>query len=154
MDPSGDSIAIRVVIIIILLGLSAFFSSSETALTTVNKIRIRTLAEGGNKSAQWVMKLSENQGRMLSAILIGNNVVNLSASSMLTVLVTEIFGNKAAGAATGVLTLLILIFGEITPKTMATLEAERYSLRVGHMIHILMTVLTLSLIHISEPTRP
>ena len=142
MAPSGDSIAIRVVIIIILLGLSAFFSSSETALTTVNKIRIRTLAEGGNKSAQWVMKLSENQGRMLSAILIGNNVVNLSASSMLTVLVTEIFGNKAAGAATGVLTLLILIFGEITPKTMATLEAERYSLRVGHMIHILMTVLT------------
>ena len=66
MAPSGDSIAIRVVIIIILLGLSAFFSSSETALTTVNKIRIRTLAEGGNKSAQWVMKLSENQGRMLS----------------------------------------------------------------------------------------
>ena len=98
MDPSGDSIAIRVVIIIILLGLSAFFSSSETALTTVNKIRIRTLAEGGSKSAQWVMKLSENQGKMLSAILIGNNVVNLSASSMLTVLVTEIFGNKAAGA--------------------------------------------------------
>ena len=142
MDPSGDSIAIRVVIIIILLGLSAFFSSSETALTTVNKIRIRTLAEGGSKSAQWVMKLSENQGKMLSAILIGNNVVNLSASSMLTVLVTEIFGNKAAGAATGVLTLLILIFGEITPKTMATLDAERYSLRVGHMIHILMTVLT------------
>ena len=142
MDPSGDSIAIRVVIIIILLGLSAFFSSSETALTTVNKIRIRTLAEGGSKSAQWVMKLSENQGKMLSAILIGNNVVNLSASSMLTVLVTEIFGNKAAGAATGVLTLLILIFGEITPKTMATLDAERYSLRVGHVIHILMTVLT------------
>ena len=88
------------------------------------------------------MKLSENQGKMLSAILIGNNVVNLSASSMLTVLVTEIFGNKAAGAATGVLTLLILIFGEITPKTMATLDAERYSLRVGHVIHILMTVLT------------
>ena len=90
MDPSGDSIAIRVVIIIILLGLSAFFSSSETALTTVNKIRIRTLAEGGSKSAQWVMKLSEeSRERLLSAILIGNNVVNLSASSMLTVLVTE-----------------------------------------------------------------
>ena len=68
MAPSGDSIAIRVVIIIILLGLSAFFSSSETALTTVKKIRIRTLAEGGNKTAQWVMKQSENQGRMLSAI--------------------------------------------------------------------------------------
>ena len=101
MEPSGDSIAIRLVVIIILLGLSAFFSSSETALTTVNKIRIRTLAEAGNQSAVWVMKLGEDQGRMLSAILIGNNVVNLSASSMLTVLATEVFGSRAAGAATG-----------------------------------------------------
>lgn len=80
MDPAGDTIAIRIVIILILLGLSAFFSSSETALTTVNKIRIRTLAESGDKAAIWVMKLSENQSKMLSAILIGNNVVNLSAS--------------------------------------------------------------------------
>lgn len=142
MNPSGDSIAVRMIIIVILLGLSAFFSSSETALTTVNKIRMRNLADGGNKSAKWVLRLSENQGKMLSAILIGNNVVNLSASSMLTVLVTEIFGNKAAGAATGVLTILILIFGEITPKTMASLEAERYSLRVAHLIFLLMTVLT------------
>ncbi|MGN0372285.1 MAG: HlyC/CorC family transporter [Enterocloster sp.] len=142
MDPSGDTIAIRLVIIIILLGLSAFFSSAETALTTANKIRIRTLAEAGDKAAVWVMKLSENQGKMLSAILIGNNVVNLSASSMLTVLVTEIFGNRAAGAATGVLTLLILIFGEITPKTIATLEAEKNALRFGHVIYVLMTLLT------------
>ena len=142
MNPSGDSIAVRMIIIVILLGLSAFFSSSETALTTVNKIRMRNLADGGNKSAKWVLRLSENQGKLLSAILIGNNVVNLSASSMLTVLVTEIFGNRAAGAATGVLTILILIFGEITPKTMASLEAERYSLRVAHLIFLLMTVLT------------
>lgn len=142
MDPSGDTIAIRLVVIVILLGLSAFFSSSETALTTVNKIRIRNLAESGDKSALWVMKLSENQGKMLSAILIGNNVVNLSASSMLTVLVTEIFGNKAAGVATGVLTLLILIFGEITPKTVATLESEKNALRFGHAIYMIMTILT------------
>ncbi|MCB7317841.1 HlyC/CorC family transporter [Lacrimispora sp. 210928-DFI.3.58] len=142
MDPAGDTIAIRIVIILILLGLSAFFSSSETALTTVNKIRIRTLAESGDKAAIWVMKLSENQSKMLSAILIGNNVVNLSASSMLTMLVTEVFGSAAAGAATGVLTLLILIFGEITPKTIATLEAEKNALRFGHVIYLLMTVLT------------
>lgn len=142
MDPSGDSIAIRFIVIIILLGLSAFFSSSETALTTVNKIRIRTLAQAGDKSAFWVMKLGENQSRMLSAILIGNNVVNLSASSMLTVLATEVFGSKAAGAATGILTLLILIFGEITPKTIATLEAEKNALRFGHVIYILMVLLT------------
>ena len=142
MEPSGDSIAIRLVVIIILLGLSAFFSSSETALTTVNKIRIRTLAEAGNKSAVWVMKLGEDQGRMLSAILIGNNVVNLSASSMLTVLATEVFGSRAAGAATGILTLLILIFGEITPKTIATLEAEKNALRFGHIIYVLMVLMT------------
>lgn len=149
MEPSGDSIAIRLVVIIILLGLSAFFSSSETALTTVNKIRIRTLAEAGDKSAVWVMKLSENQGKMLSAILIGNNVVNLSASSMLTVLATEVFGNRAAGAATGVLTILILIFGEITPKTIATLEAEKNALRFGHIIYVLMVILTPAIIAVN-----
>lgn len=142
MDLSGDTIAIRLIVIIILLGLSAFFSSSETALTTVNKIRIRNLAESGNQSAVWVMKLGEDQGRMLSAILIGNNVVNLSASSMLTVLATEVFGSRAAGAATGILTLLILIFGEITPKTIATLEAEKNALRFGHIIYVLMVLMT------------
>lgn len=142
MDPSGDTIAIRLIAIIILLGLSAFFSSSETALTTVNKIRIRNLAESGDKAAVWVLKLCEDQPRMLSAILIGNNVVNLSASSMLTVLVTEVFGSSAAGIATGVLTLLILIFGEITPKTAATLEAEANALRFGRLIYMIMILLT------------
>ena len=142
MEPDSGAIAIRIAIIFILLGLSAFFSSSETALTTVNKIRIRTLADNGNKQALWVMRLLENRSKMLSAILIGNNVVNLSASSMRTVLVTEIFGNKAAGAATGILTLLILIFGEITPKTIATLEAEKNALRFAHTIYVIMTFLT------------
>lgn len=139
---SGDSIGIQLAFIVVLLGLSAFFSSSETALATVNKIRIRTLAEGGDKRAKWVMKLFENRSKTLSAILIGNNVVNLSASSLLTVLVTGVFGNKAAGAATGVLTLLILIFGEITPKTVATLEAERNALRFAHAIYLVRTLLT------------
>lgn len=142
MDPSGDSIAIRLVIILILLALSAFFSSSETALTTVNKIRIRTLADNGDKQAAWVMKLFENRRKMLNAILIGNNVVNLSASSLLTVLVTDIFGSRAAGAATGVLTLAILIFGEIAPKTVATLDSEQNALRFAHTIYLIMTVLT------------
>ena len=142
MDQSGDTIAIRIVIIFILLLLSSYFSSSETALTTVNKIRMRTLAENGNKSAQWVLKLSEDQGKMLSAILIGNNVVNLSASSMVTVLVTETLGSKITGIATGILTLLILIFGEIAPKTIATIDAEAMALRFGKTIYVLMTVLT------------
>lgn len=142
MDLSSDTVGIRLFVILILLALSAFFSSSETALTTVNKIRIRNLAEAGDKQAGYVMKLGENQARMLSAILIGNNVVNLSASSMVTVLVTDVFGSRFAGIATGVLTLLILIFGEITPKTVATLESERNALRCAHVIYTLMIALT------------
>ena len=141
MDPSGDAV-IQLLILFILLALSAFFSSSETALVTVNKIRMRNMAEGGNKQAETVIKTVENQGKMLSAILIGNNVVNLSASSLATVMASSLFGNKAIGIATGILTLLILVFGEITPKTMATYSAEKISLKVAGYIYFLMTVLT------------
>ena len=141
MDPSGDAV-IQLLILFILLALSAFFSSSETALVTVNKIRMRNMAEGGNKQAETVIKTVENQGKMLSAILIGNNVVNLSASSLATVMASSLFGNKAVGIATGILTLLILVFGEITPKTMATYSAEKISLKVAGYIYFLMTVLT------------
>lgn len=142
MDLSGDTVAIRLVLVVVCLVLSAFFSSSETALTTVNLIRIRNLADNGDKAAAWVLKARRNQSKMLGAILIGNNVVNLSASSMLTVLVTDVFGSQAVGAATGVLTLLVLLFGEITPKTIATLEAEKNALRFARVICFLMTILT------------
>jgi CBS domain containing-hemolysin-like protein len=130
------------VLVVVCLVLSAFFSSSETALTTVNLIRIRNLADNGDKAAAWVLKARRDQSKMLGAILIGNNVVNLSASSMLTVLVTDVFGSQAVGAATGVLTLLVLLFGEITPKTIATLEAEKNALRFARVICLLMTILT------------
>lgn len=139
MDSSD---VIQLLVIILLLCLSAFFSSSETALTTVNKVRIRTLAEGGDKRAAAVLKATENPGKMLSAILIGNNIVNLSASSLMTTWVIGVWGNKAVGVATGVLTLLILVFGEITPKTLATITAEKISLRFAGSICMLMTVLT------------
>ena len=141
MDPSGDAV-IQLLVLLILLALSAFFSSSETALVTVNKIRMRNLAESGNKQAEIVIKTVENQSKMLSVILIGNNVVNLSASSLSTVMASSLFGNKAVGIATGILTLLILVFGEITPKTMATYSAEKISLRFAKYIYFLMTVLT------------
>ena len=142
MDLSGDTVVIRLVLVVGCLVLSAFFSSSETALTTVNLIRIRNLADNGDKAAAWVLKARRDQSKMLGAILIGNNVVNLSASSMLTVLVTDVFGSQAVGAATGVLTLLVLLFGEITPKTIATLEAEKNALRFARVICFLMTILT------------
>ena len=142
MDPSGNTIVLRIIIIVILLALSAYFSSAETALTMVNKIRMRTLADDGNKAAACVLKLHENKSKMLSAILIGNNVVNLSTSSIMTILAADIFGNAAVGIATGVLTILILIFGEITPKTMASLEADKIAMKSAGNIYLLMTILT------------
>lgn len=141
MDPSSD-VVIQGIIVVILLILSGFFSSAETALTTVNKIRMRTLAEAGSKPAMYVNKVVEDQGKMLSAILIGNNIVNLYASSMVTTLVTNLWGSKVVGIATGVLTLLILIFGEITPKTMATLSADSIALKDGRIIYYLMAGMT------------
>ena len=139
MDPSD---AIQIVSLIFLLFLSAFFSSAETALLTISQVRIRTLIEEGNKRAVTLDKVISNKGKMLSAILIGNNVVNLSASSLITTLVIKKFGNAYVGIATGIITLLILIFGEISPKTMATLKAESMALKMAGIISLLMKLLT------------
>ena len=138
----GPSETGQLIAIIILLCLSAFFSSSETALTTVNQIRMRTLADNGDKRAARVLRVTGNPGKMLSAILIGNNIVNLSASSISTSLAIHLFGNTGAGIATGILTFLILIFGEVTPKTMATIKADSVSLTVAAPIGLLMKILT------------
>ena len=138
----GPSETGQLIAIIILLCLSAFFSSSETALTTVNQIRMRTLADNGDKRAARVLHVTGNPGKMLSAILIGNNIVNLSASSISTSLAIHLFGNTGAGIATGILTFLILMFGEVTPKTMATIKADSMSLTVAAPIGLLMKILT------------
>ncbi|MBU5468776.1 hemolysin family protein [Falcatimonas sp. MSJ-15] len=132
----------QLVIVVILIGLSAFFSSAETAFTTVSKIRIRSLCEEGNKRAMKVNKVIEDSGKMLSAILIGNNIVNIGASSLATTLAINIWGSYATGIVTGVLTLIILIFGEITPKTLATIHAEKIALTYSNIIYGLMWVLT------------
>lgn len=147
MDSSD---ALQLLVLMILLALSAFFSSSETALTCVNKIRIRSLAEEGDKNAQLVQRLTDNPSKMLSAILIGNNIVNLSASSLSTMLATKLASQMGAGAntasfvgiATGLLTILILIFGEITPKSAATQNAEKMSLGIAPIIFWLTRILT------------
>lgn len=132
----------QLISLVILLVLSAFFSSAETALTTVNKIRMRTLAESGNKKAARVLRVTEDSGKMLSAILIGNNLVNISASSIATTLAIKFFQSAGAGIATGLLTFLILIFGEISPKTMATIHAEKMALSIAGIISLLMWILT------------
>ncbi len=142
MLDSGDSTGIQICTVVVLLCLSAFFSSAETALTTVNRMRVRTLAEAGDKRALTLTKVIEDPGKMLSTILVGNNIVNLSASSLMTTLALQLFGSKAVGAATGILTLLILVFGEISPKTLATIHSERLALRYAGFIYLLMTLLT------------
>lgn len=137
---SGDSF--QFIILIILLMLSAFFSSSETALMTVNKIRLRSLAEEGNKRAAMVLDITENHtSKMLSAILIGNNIVNISASSLSATLAYA-FGGYMVSIATAVLTVAILVFGEITPKNYATINAEKIALRYIPVIRFFMAVMT------------
>ena len=147
MDPTST---VQLIILIILILLSAFFSSAETAFTTVNKIRIRTFEEEGRPNAALIRQIIEEPQKMLSAILIGNNIVNLSSSSLATTMVTRIMTNMGMssqvatgiGIATGVLTLLILIFGEITPKNIATRFAERVCFAYINPIYWITVIFT------------
>ena len=137
---SGDSF--QLIILVILLMLSAFFSSNETALMSVSKLKLRTLADSGNKRAAMVLDVTENHtSKMLSAILIGNNIVNLSASALATSLAYA-FGGYMVSIATAVLTVAILVFGEITPKNYATINAEKLALRYIGVIRFFMAVMT------------
>ena len=142
MDPSDT---IQLIALIILLVLSGFFSSAETALTTVSINKLKALAdEKGRKAkkAQKVIKMRENSSKLLSAVLVCNNIVNLSASAISTVLCTKLFGNAYIGLATGILTLLVLIFGEITPKTIAATYNLEMALFFAGPIYVLMVILT------------
>ena len=129
------------VLLVILIALSAFFSSSETAYTTVNKIRLQNYADSGNKKAKTALFIAENYDRTLTTILIGNNIVNIGASSIATLLFVKLFGPSGAVISTAVMTLLILIFGEILPKSFAKESSEKFSLRFARPLRLLMTVL-------------
>ena len=137
-----SSVVIQLIILAILILLSALFSSAETSLTTSNKLKIQSLADQGSKRARILLKISEDSGKMLSAILIGNNLVNNAATALTTSLIIQLFGNSAVGIATGVITLLILIFGEISPKTLATIHSEKMALLYAQLIHFLMKIFT------------
>lgn len=139
VDPSDTY---QIIILLILLALSAFFSSNETALMSVNRIRLRSLADEGNKRASMALDILEDQmSKLLSAILIGNNIVNISASSLATTLAYS-FGGYMVSIVTLILTVLILIFGEITPKNYATINAEKITLRYIPIFKFLMTIMT------------
>jgi len=127
--------------LLLLLAFSAFFSASETALSSVNRIRMKNKADDGDKKAQRVLGLSDDYDRTLSAILIGNNVVNLTASSISTVIATSLLGQQGAAVATAVITVLVLVFGEILPKSFAKDHAERVSMAMGGPLYIVKTLL-------------
>lgn len=139
MDTPG---VIGILVLLLLIVLSGFFSSAETALTTVNRVKIRTLVEEGNKRAVLVERILERYSKMLNAILIGNNIVNLSASALCTTLVINMGASAYVGVATGVLTFVILLIGEIVPKTWASLNAEKISLSYAGIVYYMIKLMT------------
>ena len=139
MDSAG---VIQCLVLILLLLLSGFFSSAETALSRVNRVRIQLLAEEGDARAGILLKVLDQYAKMLSTILIGNNIVNLSASSLTTTLAIRIWGSAWVGIATGVLTFVLLLVGEIVPKNWAVVNNEPISLAYAKVIYLLMMVLT------------
>lgn len=140
MEPSH---IVMLCILLILLLFSAFFSSAETALTTINKVRLRMLVEDGDKRAIILDKVLNNSRKMLSTILIGNNIVNIAASSLTTIFIQSIFNvSWIVSIGVGILTLIIIIFGEIMPKTVASIHAESIALCYGKYVRFFMIVLT------------
>lgn len=164
MDTPG---AIQLVVLAVLLVLSAFFSSAETALTTISAVKVRAMVEENPTGRVLTLqKILDNKSKLISAVLIGNNIVNISASSLMTSLVIRLWGNAAVGLGTGILTLLVLIFGEIVPKTWAMCNNEKLALSYAKIIYLLMNILTpvifivdkisgffLRLMHIDPSTR-
>jgi putative hemolysin len=132
----------QIIILLVLLVLSGFFSGVETALMSVHAAKVRSALRQKKRGAEALARIKQNPHRLIITILIGNNVVNILAASLATVLFTDIFGSNGIGIATGVMTFMILVFGEITPKTFAIQNAERLSLLVARPIELLSLILT------------
>ena len=139
MDDIGST---TYLLILVLLMLSAFFSASETAFSAANMIRLRTMAEDGNKRAAQAVKVAAQYDKLIATILIGNNLVNIAISSLVTVIATAYFKNYAVAVATGISTLVVLTFGEIIPKSFAKMNAESISMAFAGVLRILMVIFT------------
>jgi len=132
---------IQIAILGVLLCLSAFFSGIETAFMSLSSIKVKTLVKQKKKGADVLQRVKSNPERLLVTILVGNNVVNIGSASLATSVTTSLFGDAGVGIATGIMTLLVLTFGEITPKSYATHNAEKISLRIARTIEIISKVL-------------
>ncbi|WP_312701751.1 CNNM domain-containing protein [Sedimentibacter sp.] len=132
----------QILLLIFLLSCSAFFSASETALMSISKIKLRHMAENNVKGARTVEKLVNNSNKLLSGILIGNNIVNIGASALATKLAMDFFGSAGVGIATAIMTVLVLVFGEITPKSLAASNSESISFKVSGLVTFIINLLS------------
>ena len=130
------------ILLAVLLAFSAYFSASETALSTVNKIRLKSYADNGSKKAKIALDIAENYDRTISTILVGNNVVNTASAALMTTVTTALFGASGAVIATAVTTVLVLVFGEILPKTYGKENSEKLALTIAGSMHFLIVLLT------------
>ena len=144
MDPDAEpnTAILKLIIVIILIFLSSFFSSSETAFISLDKFKMRQLVQDGNKRAKKVSAILEDKDSMISAILIGNNIVNLFASALTTTIVYETWGDAYISIATGILTVVVLLYGEILPKTIAGKYAETIAMIYAPILYLLIKILT------------
>lgn len=132
----------KIVVLLICIVFSGLYSASETALTSLSKIRLEQMIKNNIKGVDRIEKLYKDPKKMLSAILIGNNLVNIGASSLMTSLAIDIWGNTGVGIATGIMTLIVLVFGEITPKTLATQNSEQFSLGLSRFVLVTKIIVT------------
>ena len=135
---------VTLIIILLCIIMSAYFSATETAFSSLNRIRIKNMADKGNKRAALVLKLSEDYDRLLSTILIGNNIVNIACASLSTLLFVRLLGEDAgASVSTAVTTVIVLVFGEVSPKSIAKESPEKFSM---------FSAPTVSYTHLTLPT--
>ncbi|MGN0599458.1 MAG: hemolysin family protein [Oscillospiraceae bacterium] len=137
-----DNLPAAITAIIVLIAFSALFSSMETAISSVNKIRLKHEAANGKKSAKRTLKLAENFDKTITSILVGNNIVNILISSLGTVIFTNLMGASGVAVSTAVITVLVLIFGEILPKSMAKQNAESYAVGTSGLLSFICWILT------------
>ena len=133
---------IEIIAIVILILFSAYFSATETAFTSMNRIKLKTMAGNGDRKAQKVLDLGEKYDKLLTTILIGNNVVNITMTAIATLLFVDLLADKGAAVSTVIITVVVLIFGEITPKNIAKERPERFAMFSAPMISFFMTILS------------
>lgn len=132
----------QILVIAVLIFMSAIFSSTETAFLSANRIRLRNLQEEGEKKANLVLDMLEEQSKLISALLVGNNLVNIGASALATKMATDAFQSAGVGIATGIMTLLVLVFGEVIPKNLAVAHAESWAMFIAPFIRLVSLILT------------